>query len=73
MDVHKAYELRDELTDTELERLEQGLRDQVERYRFITKNTTPERSSLEKSFLAKLEAKLDDVRGLRAERAKNSN
>jgi hypothetical protein len=71
MNIGRAYELRLTLSDIELERLEQGLKDEAERYRFIIQNSPPDRLAIEKPFLAKMEARLDDVRRLRAERARN--
>jgi hypothetical protein len=74
MKVWRAYELWETLSDNELERLEQGLRGEVERYSFIIQNSPPDRSEkIEGPYLAAIQAKLDDVCHLRAGRRKTSN
>ena len=73
MNVGRAYQQRAQLSDAELERLEQGLKDEAERYRFVIQNSPPERLAIETPVLAKMEARLEEVRRLRVEKGRNSN
>jgi len=74
MYVHRAYELRETLSDNELERLEAGLKDEVEHYRFAIRNYPPDRmSNYGAPFLTGLEAKLAEVRRLRSSKGRISN
>ena len=65
MHILTAYERRASLSPSELSRLEAALADDVERYRVATRSYTPEKlSRYGQPHLAKLEARLADVRQL---------
>jgi hypothetical protein len=68
--ILKAYELRKTLSDAELERLEAGLQIEVERYRSAIENYPPERMAKHGApHLALLEARVTEVRRIRADRS----
>ena len=74
MFIENAYSRRDSLSDTDLERLLNALRDQVERYRFAIRNYPPERLKVYgQPHLNKLEARVSVVEGLLAAGAKDRN
>ena len=73
MDVLNAYDQRDSLSDSELERLLAALTDQVERYRYAIRNYQPERMERHGiPFLARLQERVDEVQRLSKERANRS-
>jgi hypothetical protein len=73
MFIWRAYELRETLSDTQLERLEAAVRIEVERYRDVIKNSPADRLQIQVPFLAELEAKLANVSGLLARRRDSSS
>lgn len=74
MFIDNAYERRESLSDTNLERLLSALKDEADRYRYTIRNYPPDRmDSHGKPFLAKLERRVGVVQRLLSERAESGS
>ncbi|MCW0198375.1 hypothetical protein [Sphingopyxis sp.] len=73
MFIEKAYAKRDSLSDRDLGRLADALRDQVDRYAIAIENYPPERMERHGTpFLQHLQGRLDEVNSLIARRVKDA-
>ncbi|NEX92899.1 hypothetical protein [Caulobacter sp. 17J65-9] len=73
MYIENAYTSRDSLSDRDLQRLLSALRDETERYRFTIRNYPPDRMEKHGApFLARLEARVQEVERLVRERDNQS-
>ena len=73
MFVLNAYDRRDSLSDSDLERLLAALKDEVARYRYAIRNYPPDRIERHgKPFLATLQERVEEVQRLINERTSRS-
>ncbi|APZ97078.1 hypothetical protein BWQ93_00140 [Sphingopyxis sp. QXT-31] len=73
MFIEKAYAKRASLSDRDLGRLADALREQIDRYKIAIQNYPPERmESHGTPFLKHLQGRLDEVNALIARRAEDA-